>query len=137
MIDMPTKRQIGDMAEKAVAEALRKQGYIVEIHPRTFRLIHIGKLKTIQISQDNDYHNCFDIKAEGEQGMIYVQVKTNKTDISRARHKIDKLYPHDFPYQKIQVWHAVRSWVPHPRRHKEFTFRVWERRGSEWLEIGD
>ena len=33
---MPTKKQIGDLAEKAVAvaEALQKQGYIVEIHPR-------------------------------------------------------------------------------------------------------
>ena len=80
---MPTKKQIGDLAEKAVAEALRKRGYIAEIHPRTFRLIHIAQ-KLIQISQDNDYHNCFDIKAEGEYNMIYVQVKTNKTDISKA-----------------------------------------------------
>ena len=133
---MPTTKQIGDLAEKAVAEALRKQGYIAEIHPRTFRLIHTGK-KLIQISQDNDYHNCFDVKAEGEKDMIYAQVKVGPKNIAAAKHKIDKLYPYNFPYLRIQIWQAERVWVAKPRRHKEFTFRVWVRRGSEWLEIGD
>lgn len=134
-------RQIGDMGEKAVAEALAKLGYVVEIHPRTFKLIHLGPKKVIQVSQDNDYHTCFDVKAEGPSSMLYVQVKLNSekksNHIAEARHKIDKAYPYSFFYQRIQVWEAERIWVSQPHRHKEFRFRVWERKkAGVWTELG-
>lgn len=129
----------GDEGERFVHDVLTRMGYITEIHPRTFRLIHVNKTKTIQVSQDNDYHSCFDIKAERQDHMIYAQVKWYKTgkidngDIAKAKEKIDKFYPYEFQYQKLQVWMVYKEWVMYEgkRRHKEFKFRVWERRGFE------
>jgi hypothetical protein len=127
-----TKKKKGDEAEKFVAELMRKHGFITEIHPRTFRLIFING-KRIQISQDNDYHNLFDEKAEGESFMIYAQVKYEliRHNIITAQREIDTHYPHEFPYQKIQTWQVWDEWVKPEkgRRHKEFRFEIQERRG--------
>ena len=127
-----TKKKKGDEAEKFVAELMRKHGFITEIHPRTFRLIFING-KRIQISQDNDYHNLFDEKAEGESFMIYAQVKYEliRHNIITAQREIDTYYPYEFPYQKIQTWQVWDEWVKPEkgRRHKEFEYRIQERRG--------
>ncbi len=124
------KKQMGDEGETFVSTCLKELGYIVEVHPRTFRLIFVEG-KRIQISKDNDYHNLFDIKAERWDGMIYVQVKVEeeKSNVSSAQKLIDRDYSYEFPYQRIQTWQVWKEWVSVPRRHKEFKFRIQERRG--------
>ncbi len=127
-------KQKGNEGEKFVADYLSGLGFVVEIHPRTFRRIFV-KGKELYISQDNDYHNCFDIKAEGVEQMIYAQVKwfpkhaIDSGNVSKGRIKIDKAYPYTFPYIRVQVWMVWKEWVSHPRRHKEFRKRIWERHG--------
>ena len=132
---MKSRKKKGDEAEKFVAETIKKITdylYLVEIHPRTFRLLHLGG-KVIQVSQDNDYHNLFDVKAEGPEYMIYIQVKfeEEKSNVSKAQKDIDTYYPYEFPYQRIQTWQVWEEWVKPEkgRRHKEFRFRIQERRG--------
>ncbi len=128
---MTSSRKTGDDAENFVANVLRPLNFLVEVHPRTFRLIHIKEGKTIQVSQDNDYYNNFDIKAERLDFMIYAQVKfeSEKSNTSTAQRDIDKEYPHEFPYQRIQTWQVWKEWVKEPKRHKEYRFRIQERRG--------
>ena len=127
------KKAIGDAAEKFVADYLSNLGYKCEIHPRTHKVVHLPHNKTIVVSQDNDYHNSFDVKAEGPDCMIYAQVKfmpdgtVSSGHISHAKRNIDKNYPYNFTYQKIQVWMVWKEWVKKPHRHKEFRYRVWER----------
>ena len=122
----------GDEGEKFVAEIFVSLKYLTEIHPRTFRLIFIHG-KRIQVSQDNDYHKLFDIKAERIDWMIYSQVKweEKKANISTAQKDIDQYYPYEFPYQKIQTWQVWKEWVKPEkgRKHKEFRYRIEERRG--------
>ena len=127
---MPTNKQKGDEAEQFVAEKMREKYPLVEVHPRTFRLLYING-RQIQVSKDNDYHNLFDTKAEGHDGMIYAQVKVEdeKANVSNAQKDIDRDYPYEFPYQKIQTWQVWKEWVKKPRRHKEFRFRIQERQG--------
>ena len=139
------KKSIGDTAEHFVADYLTSLGYKCEIHPRTYKVLHLKGGKTIVVSSDNDYHNAFDVKAEGQSYMIYAQVKfmpdgtVSSGHISDAKDKIDRNYPHDFSYQRIQVWQVWKEWVKSPHRHKEFKFRVWERYmnhgSSAWKEI--
>ena len=126
-------RKTGDDAEKFVAEIVRKvTKFLVEIHPRTFRVLHIGG-KVIQVSQDNDYHNLFDEKAEGPEYMIYIQVKVEeeKSNVSKAQKDIDTYYPYEFPYQRIQTWQVWKEWVKPEkgRRRKEYRYRIQERKG--------
>ena len=127
---MPTNKQKGDEAEQFVAEKMREKYPLVEVHPRTFRLLYING-RQIQVSKDNDYHNLFDTKAEGHDGMIYAQVKVEdeKANVSNAQKLIDRDYPYEFPYQRIQTWQVWKEWVKEPRRHKEFRFRIQERQG--------
>lgn len=128
------RKQKGNEGEQFVADYLRKLGFVVETHPRTFRRIFI-KGRELYISQDNDYHNCFDVKAEGVESMIYAQVKympdrtASSGHISSARSKIDRAYPYTFPYVRVQVWQVWKEWISKPNRHKEFYFRIWERHG--------
>ena len=139
------KKAIGDAAEQFVADYLTSLGYKCEIHPRTYKVLHLKGGKSIVVSSDNDYHNAFDVKAEGESCMIYAQVKLmpDKTvssgHIPDAKVKINKNYPYDFAYQRIQVWQIWKEWVKTPHRHKEFRFRVWERHMNDgsfiWEEI--
>ncbi len=121
---MASTRKIGDDAEKYVASLLENEGYIVEIHPRTFR--RIGKA---YISKDNDYHNVFDIKAEGPMDMIYVQVKykEDRKHNSDAMKKIDALYPYAFPYQRVMYARVWKVWSNEGRRHKEYRMEIYER----------
>ncbi len=103
---MKSKREKGDEGEKFVADYLRNIGFVVQIHPRTFRIIYI-KGKPIQISADNDYHSCFDLLAEGLEKMIYIQVKATQDrkitrDIARAKANIEKNYIYTFPYVRVQ-----------------------------------
>ncbi len=129
---MPTKKQKGDEAEQFVAMKMKEKYPLVEVHPRTFRLLYING-RQIQVSKDNDYHNLFDTKAEGPEGMIYAQVKfeedEEKHHLSDAQRNIDRDYPYEFPYQKIQTWQVWKEWVKEPRRHKELRFRIQERQG--------
>ncbi len=139
------KKAAGDEAEHFVADYLTAYGYKCEIHPRTYKVIHLKGGKTIVVSSDNDYHNSFDVKAEGPDCMIYAQVKfmpdgtVSSGHISTAKETIDKNYPYDFTYQRIQVWQVWKEWVKVPNRHKEFKFRVWERHMNDssfiWEEI--
>jgi len=139
MTTKKSSRKIGDESEVFVADILKNIGYIVEIHPRTFRSIFI-KGKQVYISKDNDYHNNFDIKAERIDFMIYAQVKFEnaKNNTSKAQTSIDKEYPYEFPYQRIQTWRVWKEWVKKEgeRRHKEFRFIIEERRGFETIEKG-
>ena len=120
------KKKTGDMAEKFVSEILIEYLFLTEIHPRTFRLIHI-KGRTIQVAQDNDYHNLYDIKAEGPLFMIYAQVKFEevKRNITTAQKNIDKLYPYEFPYQKIQTWQVWDEWVK-PQKGRMYKIKKYE-----------
>ena len=139
------KKAIGDTAEKFVADYLSMFGYKCEIHPRTYKVLHLKGGKTIVVSTDNDYHNSFDVKARGPHDMIYAQVKfmpdgtVSSGHISDAKRNINKNYPYNFPYQRILVWMVWEEWVKEPHRHKEFKCRVWERhRNNEtfiWKEI--
>ena len=139
------KRELGDEGEHFVADYLSRRHYATEIHPRTFKVLHLPNGKTIVVSKDNDYHNSYDVKAEGQYNMIYAQVKfmpsgiVSSGNISTGMKKIDKNYPYNFPYQRLQVWMVWKEWVPKPRRHKEFRFRVWERHINNgcfiWEEI--
>ena len=132
-----TKKQKGDLGEQFVSGVLNQIGYISEIHPRTYRTVYLKGGKKMMVSQDNDYHNSFDVKGEREDGMVYAQVKwfksgtVNSGHISDARRKIDKNYPYFFPYQRLQVWMVWKEWASTPgqRRHKEWKFRVWQRFG--------
>ena len=141
---MTSNRKAGDEAEKFVAfDVLLPLKFLVEIHPRTFRLIHFARNKTIQISQDNDYYNLFDIKAERHDFMIYVQVKyeERKNHASEAQKSIDVAYPYEFPYQRLQTWQVWKEWVKPEkgRRHKEYRYRIQERRGftkKTWKDEG-
>ena len=137
-------RKTGDDAEKFVAEVMKASGFVAEIHPRTFRIIYIHG-KPIQVSKDNDYHNLFDVKAEGPEYMIYIQVKVEeeKSNVSTAQKDIDTYYPYEFPYQRIQTWQIWKEWVKPEkgRRRKEYRYRIQERKGfsdSCWkgTEIG-
>ncbi|MGP6221069.1 hypothetical protein [Caldiplasma sukawensis] len=132
-----TKKQKGDLGEQFVSGILNQIGYITEIHPRTYRSVHLKGGKRILVSLDNDYHNSFDVKGEREDGMIYAQVKWFKSGtvdsghISAARRKINKNYPYFFKYQRLQVWMVWKEWASTPGkpRHKEWNFRVWQRFG--------
>ena len=125
----------GDDGEKFVFFVLKAMGYISEMHPRTFRPVFLKGGMQVMVSQDNDYHNAFDLKAERYDHMIYAQVKwmssgeTVRNDIKEARENIEKKYPYFFPYQRLQVWMVWREWVKraNERRHKEWRFRVWQR----------
>ena len=143
-------KQKGDEGEKFVLEMFVSLNFLTELHPRTFRLIFVNG-RQIQVSQDNDYHNHFDVKAERWDFMVYAQVKfeTAKMNTSTAQKLIDKDYPYEFPYQRIQTWQVWKEWVSVPRKHKEFQFRIQERRGflnefwrgtnikkGNWVEIG-
>ena len=154
---MATTKKTGDDAEHFVSDILKQYGFLTEIHPRTSRpVIRNGKPVYVhgiplRISSDNDYHNHFDVKAERIDFMIYVQVKfeKEKSNTSTAQRDIDRDYPHEFPYQRIQTWQVWKEWVREPRRHKEYKFRIQERRGfnyvskngeiirkGNWIEIG-
>ena len=125
----------GDEGEMFVSSVLQVIRYITEIHPRTYRPVFLPNGKRIMVSQDNDFHNSFDVKGERVDGMLYAQVKWYKSGIidgghiAAARRTINKNYPYFFPYQKIQIWMVWKEWVKRPgeRRHKEFFFRVWQR----------
>ena len=129
------KKALGDSGEQFVSDFLSHYKYNCEIHPRTYKILHLPNGKTIVVSSDNDYYNSFDVKAEGPYYMIYAQVKympgptVTSGHISQAMKNIDRNYPYDFPYQKIQVWMVWKEWVKNgnERRHKEWFFRVWER----------
>lgn len=131
------KKAIGDTAEHFVADYLSHLGYKCEIHPRTYKVIHLKGGKNIVVSSDNDYHNSFDVKAEGPDCMIYAQVKfmpdgtVSSGHISDAKDTINRNYPYNFAYQRIQVWQVWKEWVKEPHRHREFKVRVWERRGYD------
>ena len=139
------KKAVGDAAEQFVADYLTSLGYKCEIHPRTYKVIHLKGGKAIVVSSDNDYHNAFDVKAECHEHMIYAQVKfmpngtVSSGHISNAKETVDKNYPYDFAYQRIQVWQIWKEWVKTPHRHKEFMYRVWERHMNDgsfiWEEI--
>lgn len=115
-----------------MADFLRKNGFVVEVHPRTFRTLYLHG-KRMQVSKDNDYHTVFDVKAEKSEFMVYAQVKIdkygNKHNVSTAQKHIDIYFPHEFPYQRIQTWMLWKGGVAEPRRHKEFQFIVQERHG--------
>ena len=123
-------RKVGDDGEQFVADLFRKNGFIVEVHPRTFRTLYLHG-KKMQISKDNDYHNVFDVKAERSDCMVYAQVKVEekKSNTSLAQKHIDVYFPYEFPYQKIQTWMLWKEWVAEPRRHKEFRYIIQERQG--------
>ena len=129
-----SKKQKGDDGEKFVASVLQIIHYVTEIHPRTYKSLFI-KGKRILVSQDNDYHNSFDVKGERYDGMLYSQVKwypsgtINSGNIADAKRTIDRNYPYYFPYQRIQIWMVWKEWVKNgnERRHEEWFFRVWER----------
>ncbi len=130
-------RKVGDDGEAFVASYLHDMdGRVVEIHPRTYRTLYIDGVPR-QVSSDNDYHTCFDIKAEGPLDMIYAQVKVmpdstvSSGHIADAKDKVDRAFPFSFPYLRIQVWQVWKEWVSRPgeHRHKEFRFRVWQRMG--------
>ena len=127
-----SSKKIGDEAEEFVASVLRIIRFNVEIHPRTFRIIYL-KGKQIQVSKDNDYYNLFDEKAERWDYMIYAQVKfeEEKNHVSKAQKNIDKAYPYEFPYQRIQTWQVWKEWVKPEkgRMYKEFRYRIQERKG--------
>ena len=134
----------GDDGEKFVYDLLTNMTYITEIHPRTYHPVFLKNGKRVMVSGDNDYHNLFDLKAEREDNMIYAQVKWYKTgkidhgQVSNAKKNIDRKYPYSFRYQRLQVWMVWKEWVRKEgkRRHKEFKFRVWERKGiREWIEV--
>lgn len=128
-------KQKGDDGEKFAESVIQTIHYVTEIHPRTYKPVYLPNGKKIMVSQDNDYHNSFDIKGERYDGMLYSQVKwypsgtINGGHIADAKDKIDRNYPYYFPYQKIQVWMVWKEWVKNgnERRHKEWFFRVWER----------
>lgn len=130
-----SNKQKGDEGEIFVSSVLQVIRYITEIHPRTYRPVFLPNGKRIMVSQDNDFHNSFDIKGERADGMLYAQVKWYKSGIidgghiAAARRTINKNYPYFFPYQKIQIWMVWKEWVKRPgeRRHKEWNFRVWQR----------
>ena len=48
------KKAIGDTAEHFVADYLSNLGYKCEIHPRTYKVIHLKGGKSIVVSSDND-----------------------------------------------------------------------------------
>lgn len=127
---MKSKKSTGDEGEKFVFNTFVSLDFLTELHPRTFRLLFVDG-KRIQVSQDNDYHHLFDIKAERLDFMVYAQVKfeTVKMNTTTAQKLIDRDYPYEFPYQRIQTWQVWKEWVSTPRRHKEFKFKIWERRG--------
>ena len=127
---MVSNKEKGDEAEQFVATTMREKYPLVEVHPRTYRPIYING-KRILVSKDNDYHTLFDNKAEGPQGMLYAQVKLGdkKHNISTAQKSIDKDFPYEFSYMKIQTWQVWKEWVKEPHRHKEFRFRIQERQG--------
>ena len=128
------KKQIGNEGEKFVADFLRNLGFITEIHPRSSRMI-VANGRRIYVSLDNDYHNLFDVKAERSDCMIYAQVKFdrqgNKNHLSEAQKNTDRNYSYQFPYQRIQTWQLWKEWIKtgKGRRHKEFRFRIQERKG--------
>lgn len=126
-----SNKKKGDDAEKFVASILQGFGYIAEIHPRTFKLIHLKNGKVIQVSKENDFHGSFDIKAERFDHMIYAQVKFmgENTKTRDEKRNIDRLYSFQFEYQRIQIWYVWKEWVKTPRRHKEYKFRIIERVG--------
>ena len=130
-----SNKQKGEEGEEFAHSVMTTIRYITEIHPRTFRPVCLPNGKKIMVAQDNDYHNSFDLKGERYDGMLYSQVKwmssgeTVRSDVKKARDKIDQNYPYYFSYQKIQVWMVWRDWVKNgnERRHKEWFFRVWQR----------
>lgn len=126
-------RKKGDENENFVIELLTGMNWLCELHPRTFRPIGNGRYA----SMDNDYHRAFDIKAESQVKLLYVQVTVNTSDaIAHRIAKIGKNYRVRPDYVRIALFAIEKIWVAKPHRHKELRIgRILELINEEWVDV--
>lgn len=105
------KKQKGDKAENELKLLLESRGWMVMKSPRTMKFIGNGRF----ISQANDYWGLFDICCKKDYKTLWIQVKSNLSDVSKVKNEIIS-FQDDYCYYKCEfceVWLRVskKGWV--------------------------
>ena len=97
----------GDKAELEVNKILIKWGYIINPAPRT--MVYIPTIKRY-VSKRNDHWGLFDVEARNLIHHLLIQVKTNYSDVSTAKKKIEKFEKYiDSESSISQIWERVQK----------------------------
>ena len=116
---MTSKRKKGQNWVNEVKEMFEKAGFIC--WKPASKAIFIGKGRVI--SQSQDIFECYDLVATSTDTIIWIQVKSDESDCSKARKKIDGLPMSDGTIRLVMMR------VP----NKKYQFKTWHRIwGTEW-----
>jgi hypothetical protein len=116
---MTSKRKKGQNWVNEVKEMFEKAGFTC--WKPASKAIFIGKGRVI--SQSQDIFECYDLVATSIDVIIWIQVKSDESDCSKARKKIDGL---PMPLDSIRL---VMMRIP----NKKYQFKTWHRIwGTEW-----
>jgi hypothetical protein len=116
---MTSKRKKGQNWVNEVKEMFSNAGFIC--WKPAMKAIFIGKGRVI--SQSQDIFECYDLVATSTDTIIWIQVKSDESDCSKARKKIDGLPMSDGTIRLVMMR------VP----NKKYQFKTWHRIwGTEW-----
>jgi hypothetical protein len=116
---MTSKRKKGQNWVNEVKEMFEKAGFTC--WKPASKAIFIGKGRVI--SQSQDIFECYDLVATSTDVIIWIQVKSDESDCSKARKKINEL---PMPLDSIRL---VMMRIP----NKKYQFKTWHRIwGTEW-----
>ena len=124
---MTSKRKKGQNWVNEVKEMFEKAGFTC--WKPASKAIFIGKGRVI--SQSQDIFECFDLVATSEYAIIWIQVKSDESDCSKARKKIDEL-----PMPKNTV-RLVMMRIPNKKYYFKTWHRVWNKEWSKPVIIGN
>lgn len=115
---MTSKRKKGQNWVNEVKEMFEKAGFTC--WKPASKAIFIGKGRVI--SQSQDIFEVFDLVATSSQMIVWIQVKSDESDCSKARKKIDGI---PMPLDSIRL---VMMRIPNKKHH----FKTWIRKNIEW-----
>lgn len=104
---MSSKKK-GDRRELESYKILESQGYIVNPAPRTMRRV-FAKGRMFFVSQRNDHWGLFDGEAKKDKNTLYFQVKSDSSDVSKAKKGIEEFYKkYCSEYETCEIWLRVK-----------------------------
>lgn len=121
------KTKKGNNAEREAKQYLEALGLPVE--QAKSQIVMIGKNKFFRRSYD--FWNLFDLIALGQSWLRLIQVKSNISDVSRAKKLITK-FVNENPcrYTSVEIWLRVNG----KKDKRGAGFRIWTF-NSHWQEI--